>query len=84
MKKEKKSVQKALVMVFELSIQMVVTIGLCTFLGVWIGEKVGINWLVVPFFFIGALAGYTNIFKMLKGFIKDSDTKKENDVKKNK
>ena len=83
MKKDKKMVQDALVMVFEFSINMIVPILLCTFLGAWLGEKLDKLWIVVPFLFIGALAGYTNIYKMAKRFLKDKDTKKETDVKKN-
>jgi len=82
MKKDRKMVRQALVMVFEFSINMIVPIILCTFIGIWLGEKLDKNWIVVPLFFVGALAGYTNIFKLAKKFIKDSDAKKENDVKK--
>lgn len=79
--------QEALMMVFELSINMLVPILLCTFFGVWLGEKTGINWLAVPFFFIGALAGYTSIFKRIRRFLKDDKSqnsknpKKEEDIK---
>ena len=83
MKKDKKMVQDALLMLFDFGINMIVPIFLCTLFGVWLGEKLGINWLAVPFFFIGALSGYTNIFKRAKRFIEESDTKKEKDVKKN-
>ena len=69
--------QEALMMVFELSINMLVPILLCTFFGVWLGEKIHINWMAVPFFFIGALAGYTSIFKKMKRFLKDDKKKKD-------
>ncbi len=82
MKKDKKMVQDALIMVFEISINMIVPILLCTFFGAWLGEKLDKLWIVVPFFFIGAMAGYTNIYKMAKRFLKDKDTKKETNVKK--
>ena len=83
MKKDRKMVQQAIIMVFEFGINMIVPIVLCTFIGIWLGEKLNLKWLVVPLFFVGALAGYTNIFRLAKKFIKDSDTKKEQDVKKN-
>lgn len=83
MKKDKKMVRDAMVMMFEFSINMIVPILLCTFLGAWLGKKIDKLWIVVPFFFIGAMAGYTNIYKMAKRFLKDGDTKKETDVKKN-
>jgi len=82
MKEDRKMVQDALIMVFEFSINMIVPILLCTFTGAWLGEKLDKLWIVVPFFFIGAMAGYTNIYKMAKRFLKDKDTKKETNVKK--
>lgn len=70
-------------MVLQFGLNMLVPIGLCTALGVWIGDKYDMDWIVIPLFFIGALAGYTSIFKMVKGFLKDGNTKKETDAKKN-
>ncbi len=76
MNKDKRDVQNALIMVFEVGINMIVPIMLCTLLGVWLGKKTDINWMVIPFFFIGALAGYTNIFKLAKRFLKDGNGRK--------
>lgn len=70
-------------MVLQFGINMIVPIGLCTIIGVWIGEKFDMDWIVIPLFFVGALAGYNSIYRMVKGFLKDKDTKKEKDVKKN-
>lgn len=83
MKKDGKMVRQALVMVFEVSINMIVPIVLCTIFGAWLGKKLEQLWIVVPFFFAGALAGYTNIYKLAKRFLKDTDKKRESDVKKN-
>lgn len=83
MKKDFKMVQDALVMVFQMGINMIVPILMCTWFGVWLGEKCGVNWLAVPFFFIGALAGYNSIFKMVRKFLKNKDTLKEKNAKKN-
>lgn len=82
MKDEKRAIINALTMVFEFGIQMIVPILLCTLFGVWLGRKVDVNWLAVPFFFVGALAGYTRIYKMIKHFIAQEDAKKEEHVKK--
>ena len=83
MKKDFKMVQDALVMVLQLGINMLVPIFMCTLFGIWLGEQLGMNWLAVPFFFIGALAGYTSIFKMVKKFLKNRDGKRETNAKKN-
>ncbi len=82
-KNNKREIVQAFSMVLQFGINMLVPIALCTVLGVWLGDKYNMDWIVIPFFFIGALAGYTSIYKMVKGFLKDKDTKKEKDVKKN-
>ena len=79
MKKEDRQVWEAMSMVFQFGLNMLVPIILCTLLGVWVGEKTGASWVVIIFFFVGALAGYTNIFKMAKHLMKD-----DKDVKKDK
>ena len=72
-------------MVLQFGINMLVPIAMCIALGVWIGDKYNMEWIVIPLFFVGALAGYTSIFKMVKKYLKkiDKRTKKEQDVKKN-
>ena len=82
MKKKKNDVVKSASMVTQFGINMMVPICMCVALGVWIGDKYDMDWIVIPLFFMGALAGYTNIFKSAKQFMK-KDTKKEQDVKKN-
>ena len=51
-------------------------------LGVWIGNKTGLTWISVPLFFVGALAGFNNVYRMAKRLI-DSDDKGRKNVKKN-
>ena len=82
MKKKNNNVMKAASMVSQFGINMIVPIALCVAVGVWLGDKYDMDWVVIPLFFMGALAGYTNIFKAAKQFIK-KDANKENDVKKN-
>lgn len=45
---------------------MIVPIFLCTFLGIWIDKKAGTSFWVIILFFMGALAGFTNIYKLAK------------------
>ena len=80
MKKDNRQVMNALVLVFQFGINMVVPIFLCCMVGIWIGNKTGISWMI-PFFFIGALAGFNNIYKMARKLI-DKDSKDDKHVKK--
>lgn len=70
-----KQVCDALVMVLQFGINMLVPIFICTFMGVWLGNKFDINWLAIPLFFVGAIAGGNNIYKMSKKFIESNDKK---------
>lgn len=71
-KKSKKDhmVWDALIMVFQFGINMLVPIFICTLLGVWLGDKLDKNWIAIPLFFIGAVAGGQNIYRMAKKFMK--------------
>lgn len=84
-RKNNTQVVEAFSMVLQFGINMLVPIAMCVALGVWLGEKYQMEWVVIPLFFVGALAGYTSIFKMVKKFLKNKDghTNKESNVKKN-
>lgn len=81
MKKDNRQVMNALVLVFQFGINMIVPIFLCCMVGIWIGNKTGISWMMIPFFFIGALAGFNNIYKMARKLI-DKDSRDDKHVKK--
>lgn len=81
MKKDNRSVIQTLTLIFQFGISMLVPIFFCSILGVWLGNRTGINWLMIPFFFMGALAGFTNIYKTVRKLY-GQEEKKENHVKK--
>lgn len=64
--KYNKSVYRALTLITQFGINMLVPVFLCTFAGIYIGRKVSAEWIVIPLFLIGALAGFRNIFIMAK------------------
>lgn len=61
-----KSVYRSLALVTQFGINMLVPIFLCTIAGVYLGKKFSVEWLVIPLFLAGALAGFRNIFIMAK------------------
>lgn len=82
MKKYNKVFQ-SLTLILQFGLNMIVPIFLCTMLGVWLGKKYNIPLITIPLFIVGALAGFTNIFKMAKKIYgQEGDDKK--DVKKTK
>ena len=76
----KKEIMNALIMVFQFGINMIVPIFICTMLGVWIGDKTGVDWVTVPLFFLGALAGANNIYRMVRRFIKSDEDSRSDKV----
>ena len=62
----KNSVVQALLMVSQFSLNMLVPIGMMCMLGVWLDKSFETNYWVVILFFVGAVAGGQNVFRMAK------------------
>ena len=69
MRKNRKVFQ-ALTLILQFGLNMIVPIVMCTLFGTWIGRKYDMLWIVIPLFIMGALAGFTNIFKMAKKMLR--------------
>ncbi len=63
----------------QFSINMLVPIGLCSFIGYWIDDKLGTSCFFVILFFLGALAGFRNIYILVKKVTKKADEEKTTD-----
>ena len=63
---QNRKIFQSLTLVLQFGLNMIVPIIMCTMLGVWLGEKYDISWITIPLFIMGALAGFTNIFKMAR------------------
>lgn len=61
-----KSVYRSFALIMQFGINMVVPIGMMTALGVWIDKTAGTSFWVIILFFIGALAGGQNIYRMAR------------------
>ena len=59
-----KSVYRSLTLITQFGINMLVPIFLCTIAGVFIGKRFSVEWIVIPLFAVGALAGFRNVFIM--------------------
>lgn len=65
--KKSNNVVKSFTMITQFTINMLVPIGLCTFVGIGLDKLFSTSFIVVILFFIGALAGFTNIFRLARG-----------------
>ncbi len=76
-KKYKKSVYQSLTVITQFGINMLVPIFMCSFAGLFLDRKLGTAFWFVLLFFVGALAGFRNIFilarKIYEGEEKDDD-----------
>lgn len=71
----KKSVYKALAMISQVGIAMLVPIFLCCMLGLFLADKFG-AWVFILLFFLGAMAGMRNVYVMISAIYKEDDDKK--------
>ena len=68
----KKSVYKALAMVSQVGIAMLVPIFLCCMLGLYLEKNFSVPAFVL-LFFLGALAGMRNVYVMLSSIYKEGE-----------
>ena len=85
--KYNKIVYQALVMISQFGINMLVPIFICSFAGMFLDRKLGTSFWTVVLFFVGALAGFTNVFRFAKKIYetptmtRKRSTKKQSDKK---
>ena len=64
--KYNKNVYRALTMISQFGINMLVPIFICSFAGMFFDWKFGTSFWTVILFFVGALAGFTNVFRFAR------------------
>lgn len=80
--KNNRKVFQSLTLILQFGLNMVVPIFMCTMSGVWLGRRYDIPIITVPLFAVGALAGFTNIFKMARKIYGQDSEADKNHVKK--
>ena len=60
------NVYQALMMISQFAVNMLVPIFICSFIGIFLDRKFGTSFWMVTLFFVGALAGFTNVFRFAK------------------
>ncbi len=61
-----RSVYRAFALVMQFGINMLVPIGMMSALGVFLDRKLGTSYIMVLLFFVGAIAGAQNVYRMAK------------------
>lgn len=67
-----------LILLSQISIQIMVPIFLCLFLGLWLDEKFG-TWFTVPLLFMGIAAGGRNAWILAMGAVKKDSRRERKD-----
>lgn len=80
-KKYKRSVYQSLAVISQFGINMLVPIFLCSFAGLFLDRKLGTAFCFVLLFFVGALAGFRNIYILAKKIYEGENGGKEDDDK---
>ena len=75
--KERQSTLRMLTLITQFGINMLVPIFLCFFVGYYLDKKLGTSYLMIIFFFIGALAGFRNIYIFARRMTKDDEEDKK-------
>lgn len=61
-----RSVYQALTMISQFGINILVPVFICSFLGILLDRKLGTDFLVILFFFIGAVSGGWNVYRFAR------------------
>lgn len=64
--KYNRNVYQALTMITQFGINMLVPIFLCSFAGMFLDRRFGTSFWTVLLFFVGTLAGFTNVFRFAR------------------
>lgn len=64
--KYNKTVWQALTMITQFGVNMLVPIFMCSFAGMYLDRWLGTSVWMVALFFVGALAGFTNVFRFAR------------------
>lgn len=86
-KKYDKSVYKSFALISQFGINMLVPIGLLTWLGIFLDNKMGTSYWMIILFFVGAIAGGRNVYQMSKNIYgkspeAETETEYEREIKK--
>ncbi|MBR6328684.1 MAG: AtpZ/AtpI family protein [Lachnospiraceae bacterium] len=72
-----RSIYKALAMVTQFGINMMVPIVLCVVIGIKADEWLGTSFIVIIMFFLGAAAGFRNIYILSKDIYGDDKERRK-------
>jgi F0F1-type ATP synthase assembly protein I len=79
-KSYEKSVYRSFVMIIQFGINMLVPICIMSALGIFLDKKFGTSFIMVILFFVGAIAGAQNIYRMAKNIFDGQDGQEDKNM----
>ena len=76
-----RNVYRCLALITQFGISMLVPIFLCSFLGIYLDRKLGTQFCMIVLFFMGAAAGFRNIYRLAKSIYKEKSERDNYDKK---
>lgn len=76
-----RNVYRCLALITQFGISMLVPIFLCSFLGIYLDRKFGTQFCMIVLFFVGALAGGRNVYRMAKTIYEEKSERDKYDKK---
>ena len=73
--KKQSLVMRSLTTISQFGINMVVPIGMCSFAGYFLDKWLGTSFFIIVLFFVGALAGFRNIYILARKIYEDDSRK---------
>ena len=74
-----KKVLRSLTLITQFGINIIVPIFLCSFVGIFIDRKLNTSFCMILLFFVGAIAGFRNIYILSRQIYEDKDRRKRSD-----
>lgn len=78
--KDNKAVYRSLVLVTQFGINMLVPICMMSALGIWLDKRYATSFWTILLFFVGAIAGAQNIYRMAKQIYETDDGEERRSV----
>lgn len=70
-----RSVYRCLALITQFGISILVPIFLCSFLGIFLDKKFGTQFWMIVLFFVGAAAGFRNVYRLAKNIYSEKHEK---------
>ena len=71
--RDKHGIGQAIVMITQLSINMLVPVFMCLFIGIWLDKRLGTGWLTLVFLILGIMGGIRGVYSLIHNILEQED-----------